>query len=518
MPVQDMIQILSEIKPEKQNTLQEIAVEPLGAVRVYPNSIHTLGDNFLFIGWHGQRKYLWMASRQPGGGNELNGKEIPLAAGALMQCSLSHENAVAIRQWFDFARPVPIGLDDSFGFGDRLGIANPAHVRAAAQFEMRPIFAQQSIRELERTQREADEVMDAATWAVFQEGYKDGFGADADHLKTTADFDRMVRAGFTFFTIDPSEYVQNDADVLSVAELAAKAGDLPWQELQDDFETLSVRYEGQTIRVADDFTLQPNREMVLRAMVKYGRVIAHTAKLYRYMKETYPEHPAEFELSVDETDSVTSPFEHFFVASELKRLGVPLISLAPRFIGEFEKGIDYKGDIDVFKTEYLKHVKIAEKLGPYKISIHSGSDKFRVYEAIGSLQQGHVHVKTAGTSYLEALRTVAATEPALFREILDFSRARFEVEKATYHVSARLENVPAADRLSDGQLLELFGQDDARQVLHVTFGKVLTTTEANGKYLFKGRIMQCLTEHEDVHYENLQRHFIRHLQPFVAGA
>ena len=83
--------------------------------------------------------------------------------------------------------------------------------RLGMQYNMRPIFAQQSIRELTRTGREADEVMDAALWAVLQEGYKNGFGADADHLKTIEDVDRMVDAGFTFFTIDPGNYVVNVA-------------------------------------------------------------------------------------------------------------------------------------------------------------------------------------------------------------------------------------------------------------------------------------------------------------------
>ncbi len=74
------------------------------------------------------------------------------------------------------------------------------------------------------------------------------------------------------------------------------------------------------------------------------------------------------------------------MASELKRLGVKIVSLAPRFIGDFEKGIDYKGDIELFKEEYLKHVKISEYFGSYKISLHSGSDKFGVYKAIGSIK------------------------------------------------------------------------------------------------------------------------------------
>ena len=127
------------------------------------------------------------------------------------------------------------------------------------------------------------------------------------------------------------------------------------------------------------------------------------------------------------------------MASELNRLGVKIVSLAPRFIGDFEKGIDYKGDIELFKKEYLKHVKISEYFGSYKISLHSGSDKFGVYKAIGSLKRGYTHVKTAGTSYLEAIKVVAFAEPKEFRKILDFARIEYEKEKESYHVSAELK-------------------------------------------------------------------------------
>ncbi|MFW5692401.1 MAG: tagaturonate epimerase family protein [Chloroflexota bacterium] len=76
---------------------------------------------------------------------------------------------------------------------------------------------------------------------------------------------------------------------------------------------------------------------------------------------------------------------------------------------------------------------------------------------------GRVHLKTAGTSYLEALRAIASVDAALFRHVLDFSRERYEEDRRTYHVSARWDHVPAADNLSDGELLGLLDQFDARQ-------------------------------------------------------
>jgi hypothetical protein len=431
---------------------------------------------------------------------------------------LNHANAVALREVCDGARPQPLGLDDSFGLGDRLGIAGPAHLRAMEGSGFKVVLAQQSIRELERTERTPDEVMDAATWAVLEEGWTDAWGADADHLKTPADVELMAAAGFTMFTIDPGDHVVDAADEMTVSELQKAAADLPWSDLEDTLEVALRRYGGQGIEVGPGLTLEPSTEDLLRGWVKYGTSLAHTARMYRHIASTMGRRPFEVEVSVDETASVTTPFEHWLVASELRRLGVEWVGLAPRFVGDFEKGIDYRGDLELFRSEYLEHLAIAENLGPYKISIHSGSEKFGVYSVIGEIGKGGVHVKTAGTSYLEALRTIAACEPKLFREILDFSRSLYEHERRTYHVSAELERVPAAADLKNRDLPALFDDDDTRQVLHVTFGRVLTEKQDDGGYLFKGRLMAVLEKNEAAHYENLVAHFRRHAAPFgVAG-
>src|SRR5207248_4601593 len=117
--------------------------------------------------------------------------------------------------------PVPLGLAPSFGFGDRLGVATPGHVDAlrAAGGSILPIFAQQSIREMTRTNRTAEQVMGDALRGAAESGYTAIQGADADHLKTPADVDRTAAAGFVFFTIDPSDHVDGNADSYSADEL-----------------------------------------------------------------------------------------------------------------------------------------------------------------------------------------------------------------------------------------------------------------------------------------------------------
>jgi hypothetical protein len=478
---------------------------------LYKKSIHENEGDLFFVVRKGLDKKLIVAFKN--GKTEFKGTSIALGEYNGLICDLSYENTEAIRARFPFTKPVPLGNVNSYGFGDRLGNAGPAHLRAVRNTEFKPVLAQQSIRELERTNRTAHEVMDAATWSVFQEGYHDGFGADGDHLKTEDDIDRMVEAGYTMFTIDPSEFVQDDVSNLRGKELQTAYEKLPWDQLEVTPDSLLERYISDSINLGNGNSLDPTREEVLKGMIKYGKVVTHTRKMADHLKKKWPDHPAELELSVDETKDPTTLFEHYLVASELNRLGVELVSLAPRFCGDFEKGIDFKGDLDQFREEYIQHLSIADKFGGYKLSIHSGSDKFSVYKVIGSIDNGTVHVKTAGTSYLEALRTIAEAEPELFREILNFSIKRFQEDKKTYHISADPKRIPDPSSLNVHKLKSLLDDDDARQVLHVAYGSVLSGVlpEAKG---FKKRLMDTLEMNEELHEENLVRHFERHLQPF----
>ncbi|HSJ52399.1 MAG TPA: tagaturonate epimerase family protein, partial [Anaerolineae bacterium] len=214
----------------------------------------------------------------------------------------------------------------------------------------------------------------------------------------------------------------------------------------------------------------------------------------------------ELEVSVDETETPTSPLEHFFVASELRRLGVEWVSLAPRYSGRFEKGVDYIGDLEALDRELAHHAAIARALGPYKLSIHSGSDKFSVYPLFARHAGELVHLKTAGTSYLEALRAIAGVEPSLFRQVLALALERYDVDRATYHVSAEAGRVPRPDELADDELAGVLDTFDGREVLHVTFGSALDR--------YGRRLLQVLDAHEEEHYAALETHFLRHLAAF----
>jgi hypothetical protein len=433
----------------------------------------------------------------------------------VLLCDLTPANAVALRQLLPGLKPVPLGLQTSAGFGDRLGLATPGHVRSMQQLAqpgcVAPIFAQQSVRENARTGRSPQQVVDDATWGLLQAGWREPWGADADHLKAPAEVAPFVAAGYSMYTIDPGDHVDDTAAGAPPDQVEAKLRDLPWDDLEDSLTDLESRYLGRRFDLAGS-ALTFDRETLWCAAVKYGGAVAHTLRMYRHIGQCLGQGTFELEVSVDETEAPTSVAEHLFIAAELRRLGVSWISLAPRFVGRFEKGVDYIGDLDTFTAELTGHAAVARIFGPYKLSLHSGSDKFSIYPIAARLVRGDaarplVHVKTAGTSYLEALRAVAGVNPAFFREILELSRERYEIDAATYHVSARLDQVPAVDTLGDDDLPGLLDQLDARQVLHVTYGSVLDC--------YGSRLHSLLEEHEDLYHSFLAKHFKRHLAPFA---
>lgn len=414
-----------------------------------------------------------------------------------------------------------LGMAPSFGFGDRIGLATPGHVEAMKRSggSIEPIFPQQSIREMTRTQRTANEVMRDAMSGARSAGWTTRIGADADHLKTPDDVNITAAEGFTFFTIDPSDDVDqkaDDYDEATLREKFASAKDAaPWYD----------GYLGKSLELPSGTKIELDEESCMRAAVKYGPAIARALDLGNHIKSVNEAagQDYEIELSVDETDQPTTLAEHYIIADQCIQGGMKLVSLAPRFIGELEKGVDYKGNVDALEASLNDHAAVAEMLGPYKLSLHSGSDKISMYAALARATKGKFHVKTAGTSYLEALRVVARHDEALFRKVVQFGRSRYDVDKATYHVSATNDGVPEDGGLNAAELektyLECWADvpqgvgftEPGRQILHCTFGSTLTDPELGPA------IRSVLESHPDTYTEVLADHFSRHLDALQSG-
>lgn len=485
----------------------------LSGLAIYPRSITAAQQALFALGRRKltEEKYLVFVSpkRVPderfiGRFIQVNFSGVSMTSAA---CTTTPANAAALRDVLPFLVPQTIGRRKSAGCGDRLGLATPGHVRAVRHWDMAPIFPQQSMRENARTGRTPQQVIDDAMWGVFEEGWRDGYGADADHLKTTDDIDICAAAGYTFYTVDPGEYVDNSANNAPPDALRQKAEVLPWDILESSVADLERQLGSKPIDL-DGFSLTISKEELLRAAAKYGRAVAHTVTMYRYLSQLMSGRPFELEMSVDETETVSTLAEHAYIAHELKRTGVKWVSLAPRYVGDFEKGVDYMGDLGAFERSFARHLAVSKAFGPYKLSLHSGSDKFSIYPIASRVADDLVHLKTAGTSYLEALRAIASLNPALFRTIVSFAIDRYPADRASYHVSADAAKVPNITSWPDAQLAELLDDFHGREVLHVTFGSVLNHQP------FREPFFSTLRRNEDTYYQILERHFDKHLAPF----
>jgi len=501
---QELCDILNQ-QPDLENIKKNLAQE-FEKYQVYADSLTCTAGSFFFLALIQDEKRLVVYQESPVY-SKFNGSEVSCKQGKSKICPLSHENCQVLRQIFSFTNPKSHqDFDITIGLGDRLGLASPGHLRLFKGQKIFPVLAQQSIRELNLTGRTYEDVLDAAAWAVFQEGYTTGFGADGDHLKTTAEVQMALKNGYTMITLDCSEHINNQISGLPTSERERLYAAIPVQDRQ----SLEAKYLGREFKLLDGSVITFSTLQLQQIILTYLQAITYTIDIYQNIIKKCGR-PIDFEMSIDETLTSTTPESHYFVASELIAGGVVITSLAPRFCGEFQKGIDYRGSLQDFAQEFAVHVKIAQNFD-YKISVHSGSDKFSVFPIIGKMTAGHYHLKTAGTNWLEAVRIIAAKAPSLYREMHQFALLHLEEAKRYYHIGANPANIPDITQLIDAELPGLMEQDDSRQVLHITYGLILQAKNQNGSYCFKDQIYQVLNQYESDYYKALQKHIGKHLE------
>ncbi|WP_166238213.1 tagaturonate epimerase family protein [Paenibacillus turpanensis] len=481
----------------------DIAAIQAGQVKVYPRSLTEHEGDKLLVVKDGYTKKL-IVTGTGALASELQGEA---AGNGAKVCPLSHENRLVLNRHLPWTAPRAFGTQiATIGLGDRLGVASQGHIQTVRGRDIRPILAQQSIRELNLTGRDYKEVLDAACYAALEEGYRDGFGADGDHLKVEADIQMSLDLGFTMLTLDCSEKIDNTIEGLSEAEVAERYAKLP-ADVRAGYES---RYEGKTFDIGSGVKVEFSRLNVMKNALIYGEAVG----FMKYVYETYitkAGREVDFEISIDETLTPTEPHSHFFVANELYNVyGMTVYSMAPRFCGEFQKGIDYIGDIAQFEEEMKIHAAIADHFG-FKLSIHSGSDKFSVFPIIGKYTKGRFHAKTAGTNWLEAVRTVAKVNPDLYRRMHAYAIEHFEEATAYYHVKADITTIKPLSEVSDADLPEYMNDDDARQMIHITYGILLQAKDEKGGSLFKDEFYRTLSEQEEQYADSLRSHIGKHL-------
>ncbi len=420
---------------------------------------------------------------------------------------LSLGNARELHRMLPWTAPVSLrDRNTTIGMGDRLGVATPGHIRIARQFAVSPVLAQQSVRENEFIGRSFPEVVANATFGVFQEGFRDGWGADGDHLKTIPAIDTALDAGIPMITLDLTEVMRPE-----VADWTDAQVEEAYAALHSDFRMrVDHDHVNAVYQLRDGTMLEMGETEAKRCAVMYGLALDLCVQVDRHLRDVRGE-AYDLEISIDETTTPTLPGHHLFIARELQMRDVRLTSMAPRFIGDFQKAIDYIGDLKEFHKQFRVHAGIAAEFGPYRVSVHSGSDKFSVYRIVGEETNRHLHLKTSGTSWLVALGVIAKHEPVLYRRIHAFVLDYYPDALRAYHITAEFSVVPDITAMPDAELPGLLEHPDCRQMLHISYGGVL------GHPGLRSALYEALAEHEEAYASALSAHFRRHLEPLLGG-
>src|SRR3954447_5660062 len=410
----------------------------------------------------------------------------------------------------------------SVGVGDRFAHEAKAQLQAfikAAEsgVEIAPVW-NKSNREHNIIGSEPSSARAAADEAVKSLGWKKPYFVDADHinLKTV---DRFIQP-CDFFTIDVAESIGKPADPKAVQAFADRHPELVGEVTIPGIERSFVT----------------GRRFVETVANKFLAAVTEAGEIYRYIAGKKGEGQFITEVSMDETDSPQTPVELLIILAAIADEKIPIQTIAPKFTGRFNKGVDYVGDLDKFSEEFaddvaviafaIKQYRLPENL---KLSVHSGSDKFSIYkpirEAMRKFNAG-VHLKTAGTTWLEEIIGLAEAGGdglALAKEIYAEAYAHRDELCAPYATvididPAKLPKPEELKQWSSEQLVAALRHEpknpaynsSMRQLLHVGF-KVAAKM---GK-----RYLDLLSKEEQTIAKNVTGNlFDRHIKPLFLGA
>jgi hypothetical protein len=369
----------------------------------------------------------------------------------------------------------------SIGIGDRFGQEGPAQLGAIQQAEragvvVAPVW-NKSFREHSLIGTKPDDVRAEADDAVRRGGWKHGYYVDADHIGVK-NVDGFLAAS-DFYTLDVADFIGQPPDDAALAsfvrDMAPFRGTLRIPGVDASFEVT-------------DAVLEKIGRNYLFAVTEAGRT-------YRHVLAAKGEGKFVAEVSTDEATEPQLPFELFFILAALAREKIPVQTIAPKFSGKFLKGIDYVGDLKVFAREFEDDLAVVKHaIGVFglpaslKVSVHTGSDKFSLYPIMRRALQKHdagLHLKTAGTTWLEEVIGVALSGPsglAVAKTIYLRALPRFdelckpyatvvEIDRAKLPQPSAVEKWSAVDfvaRLRHDQAQPAYDLN-LRQLVHVAF-------------------------------------------------
>jgi hypothetical protein len=287
----------------------------------------------------------------------------------------------------------------SFGVGDRFAHQAKAQLiaikKASEQgIDITPVW-NKSFREHTIIKSKPIQTREAADRAVKELKWQNSYFLDADHINLNT-VDHFVDC-CDFFTLDVADYIGNNAPEGDIKNFVSKQAKF--------IGNLNIKGQSKSFRITE--------EILFQIAGKYLFAVKEAGKIYRHILQKKRDQDIVIEVSMDETDSPQTPLELLFILAALTDEQIPLQTIAPKFSGRFNKGVDYVGNVDQFRQEFeedlaviqfaIDQFNLPENL---KLSVHSGSDKFSIYPVINAAIKKYnagVHIKTAGTTWLEEL-------------------------------------------------------------------------------------------------------------------
>ena len=304
-------------------------------------------------------------------------------------------------------KPQVLGVRKSFGFDDPFGLATPGHLEAATLHpDFAPLLVQHGFGGVDASGLTPSQAVAGAVRAVGQARFRPPWGADANLLRDPQAVEIAAAAGFTDYTLDPSEFVRPNVDSLDTAAVTGAIQALIDEgTLSDDW---CQPYVDRTIDLPGSERLTLTLEPLRRAAVKYGRAIRHCARLSEAVARANQGHPYETEVFFGAGPELTTALEHLFIGLELEARGVRLTGLGLKLVDAADEG-----RVAAAEARLRQHAAVAGFCGPYKLSFHGLSFLPALYPLVGRCCEDALHVKAGGLSYLEALRVVGRTNPRL---------------------------------------------------------------------------------------------------------
>jgi len=409
----------------------------------------------------------------------------------------------------------------SFGLGDRFGRQAQAQLRAcmmaaAGGVKIVPVW-NKSNREHMIIGSEPSSTRSAADVAIRTLGWTRGYHVDADHIRLET-VDRFIPHS-DFYTIDVADSIGKPAKPEDIRKFADRhpelAGEIRIPMIEQPF--------------------QISRADVERIAGKYLLAVQDAERIYQHIAKTKGADNFITEISMDETDSPQTPMELLVILAAVADAKIPVQTIAPKFTGRFNKGVDYSGNVAQFEKEFnddlavlkyvVNHYDLPKNL---KLSVHSGSDKFSIYtpirHALARFDAG-LHIKTAGTTWLEeviGLAEAGGDGLALAKEIYDGAISHVDELCAPYATvidvdRKKLPTKEIVDGWTSEQFVSALRHDQKnqaynpsmRQLIHVGY-KIAAQMD--------GRYLNALDRHETFVSKNVTGNlYERHLKPLFFG-